>query len=117
MNDEIELVYNTRSRKKRFDTDFHARLATALNNDISVEISDDEDDDALEDDDNDQGDDNLRNDNASDIEDELIIEPNEILDSDEDEEESEEESEERIGNRSKNDDCFYGKDGTKWSKN
>lgn len=113
MNDEIELVYNTRSRKKRFDTDFHARLATALNNDISVEISDDEDDDALEDDDNDQGDDNLRNDNASDIEDELIIEPNEILDSDEDEEESEE----RIGNRSKNDDCFYGKDGTKWSKN
>lgn len=74
MNDEIELVYNTRSRKKRFDTDFHARLATALIKDISVEIIDDEDDDALEDDDNDQGDDNLRNDNASDIEDELIIE-------------------------------------------
>ena len=80
MGDEVEFVYNTRSRCRSLnDTDFHTRLAAALLNDKQHGNADqDEEVDSfgINDDDGDM--DYVPDEDASDIENELVIQPNEI---------------------------------------
>lgn len=121
MDDEVDMVYNTRLRRQSLDTDFHRRLANALANDLqrerdAEEIEESEDEDLYRLDFNDLHNmDYLPEEDASDIEQEDIIEANEILDSDDDDEGNmHDETQQSIA---ADDACFYGKDGTKWYKN
>lgn len=113
MSETVDFFYNTRQRQHKNDSNFNKRLSAALLNDIQSENEGDID----EIDPFDDGDDDLdadfvpSEDEASDIEDELVIEPNEIFDSDDDDDE-EENSEVHA-----NDEYFYGRDGTEWKKN
>ncbi|XP_025415575.1 piggyBac transposable element-derived protein 4-like [Sipha flava] len=98
---------------------FYERLATALVNDIERErnVEESEEIDEIElfpaDDDDCDVDYVPNEDDASDIENEVIIEPNDLVDSDEEFTESETQN----LCTSTSEECFYGKDGTKWEKN
>lgn len=118
MSEEIEVVYNTRSRGKRLSNELRVRLSLALSADLeSVRDVDELDDiDPFEDFDDDQDIDYIPDEDASDIEEELEIEPNELEDSDEELEEEQEE-EETLTPNERSDECFFGKDGTEWKKN
>lgn len=115
MSDKIEFVYNTRSKGKTLSKELRTRLSIALSNDLVSEENADEVDDAdpFDDGDDDRDGDYVPGEDASDIEDEILIEPNELADSD-GEEESNEET--RQTPSKKSDSFFYGKDGTEWKK-
>lgn len=119
MGDAVEFVYNTRLRSRSLSVDFYSRPTNALVIDMQQDNPDqDEEAEAIDQfDDGDHGDaDYVPNEDASDIEEDVIIEPNEIFDSDEEiVDETEEVAEVNVADR--DDGFFYGKDGTKWSKN
>lgn len=117
MSEEIDFVYNTRARGKRFSKELQTRLSLALSSDLeSVRDVDELDEiDIYADFDDDQDVDYIPEEDASDIEDELVIEPNELISTSDSEEEEEEETRERPKERS--DEYFYGKDNTEWKKN
>lgn len=106
MGEPEEFFYNTRSRNHRTNPNFNRRLSAALVSDIQSENEGDIDDiDPFADSDNEQDADYLPEEDASDIEDEFVIEPNEIVGSDE---ENEDQSDVQV----ENDEYFIGKDGT-----
>lgn len=119
MSDSVEFVYNTRLRSRILSVDFYSRLTNALVEDMQQNNPDqDEEAEAIDPfDDDDHGDENyVPDEDASDIEEDVMIEPNEIFDSDEEiVDETEEVTEVNVADR--DDGFFYGKDGTKWSKN
>lgn len=92
---EVEFIYNTRSRDGHIDTAFYEILAAALVKDIERErnVEESEEIDEIESfpaDDDDCDVDYVPNeDDASDIENEVIIEPNDLFDCDEEFTESE----------------------------
>ena len=117
MSEEINFIYNTRSSAQTFDAiDFYSRLDTALSNDIQNYLE--EDVDVVREinpyprygDENDL--DYYPDVDASDIEEDLVIEPNEVFNSDDEEEPIENQTTQQATT----DKCFYGKDGTKWNK-
>ncbi|XP_050338294.1 piggyBac transposable element-derived protein 4-like [Bactrocera neohumeralis] len=110
-------VYNTRLRSRNISADFYDRLTSALVNDIQNENNDvvREEVDPYESDDDDTDVDYVPFEDASDIENEIEIEPNEILDSDEEEVIDGVEEEERE-TPAATEISYYGKDGTEWKK-
>ncbi|XP_050339100.1 piggyBac transposable element-derived protein 4-like [Bactrocera neohumeralis] len=113
MIDEVEYVYNTLLCSRNISADFYDRLISALVNDIQNENNYvlREEVDPCESDDNDRDVDYVPFEDASDIENEIEIEPNEILDSDEEEVIDGVEEEERE-TPSATETSYYGKDGT-----
>jgi hypothetical protein len=108
MSDEIEYRYNTRSRGR----DNQEELRVALLRDISSENTEVEEE--VEPWIDDEETDWLPEEDASDIDDDYVIEPNELENSDDsDDGEATAESQAPEG---ENDSCFYGKDGTVWQK-
>lgn len=112
MEDQVQLIYNTRLRSRGLTKDFQTRFSKALLNDIQRGNDEDvkRDNDSFNPDDSDEY---LVEDDASDAEDDFVIKPNEIFHSDEDEDEMDEIHVEAHSQRSTN--ILYGKDGTKWN--
>lgn len=108
MSDEAEFVYNTRLRARSISTDFHGRLANALMRDFGNGSDDEEEEDRSHEEDVSAY---MPNEDASDIEDDLVIEPDENFESDD-----EEEGERQDVGPEETETCMYGKDGTKWEK-
>lgn len=112
-NEDIEFVYNTRSRRKN-DDNFRRRVSDILITNIQTEPTDyesgDEEDPLVDINDTRDLDFVPDDDDASDIEAEYEVEPNEISDSENDEEETPDQAQ-------SDNECFVGKDGTKWKKN
>lgn len=118
MAEIIELFYNTRSRRNRQNPALNKRLSDALISDIQTDSEFDEDGDEVdgfEDSDDDDIYYSFPNvEEASDVEDELIVEANELSESEDDGDEDE--CETNSDESSEDDTFFYGKDGTKWRK-
>lgn len=120
MSDEVEFIYNTRLRARSISTDFYTRLEQALSNDIQHgnperDESDEPVDSFFDEDDDDRDLNYLPEEDASDIETDMVIEANEITDSDEEIVEEDEEMPD-VRRPIETDTCFYGKDSTKWEK-
>lgn len=113
MNAELESLFNTR-RSRRTNPDFCMRIAEALANDLEHERAVEEGDEIEQFADEQYDDlDYFPNENdASDIENNLVIEPNESCDSEDDEEELPSQTVQQHSAE----EYFYGKDGTKWNK-
>lgn len=113
MSDEVEFVYNTRFRRQSLDAEYQSRLAAALVRDIRRQSEEEEeeivDDGAFQNDEDDGDIDFVLGEDASDIEDEIIIEANEIMDSDENDTPY-------VENREESEQNFFGRDGTIWRK-
>lgn len=114
MDETVEFVYNARLRRRSLDTDLQSRLAAALLNDIQRDNIDQGVGTAGDDINHDEGDEHafVPEDDASDIEEDMVIEPNELSDSEDDDEEREGEEQ-----PVEDENILYGKDGTQWSKN
>lgn len=86
MSDEVEFLYNTRPRRPGLDSNFHARLEAALSHDIQrnpeEEIDGIDVDDPFRVDEDGNDSDYVPEEDASDIETDIVIEPNKIIDSD-----------------------------------
>lgn len=111
MADELEFIYNTRLRS----ANLQPQLSEALVRDFQSQVEADENDDVFENDGDDTAD-YVPEDDASDIENDLEIEPNELYDSDEDVDEEEESGNDAEAANEVDSGCFYGKDGTKWNE-
>lgn len=105
MNEEIEFLYNTRSRTRSLDPNHQRKLAAAFSRDIEDDIEVDEENPF---DDSDDGD-YCPDDDASDVESELVVEPGEFI-------ESEEENDQEGKPQATSNEFYIGKDGTKWAK-
>lgn len=121
MGDEVEFIYNTRLRRRSLSVDFYSRLSSALMSDFERRNADEEEEAEVDPfstdgDDVDRDQNYVPEEDASDIDSEVEIEPNEIFDSDEEEEEEGEVPTDAAQQQQQKDGYFYGKDGTKWSK-
>lgn len=116
MENRVDYVYDTRLRRQSLDTEFHSRLAAAFTNPSEDSFHEEDSDEESAFDLGDVEDDDFLIENeASDVESDLVIETGETFDSDSDDDEGEDDSttEEEV---SRSDDCYYGKDGTEWKK-
>uniref|UniRef100_W8C4W2 Uncharacterized protein n=1 Tax=Ceratitis capitata TaxID=7213 RepID=W8C4W2_CERCA len=121
MSEELKFIYNTRLRSRSLSIDFYSRLSNAFVNDFNRNSENVEENLALND--YDDGDDSRDLDyvldgDASDVENELVIELNEIeiLDSDEEIEDEEQHATASVIQREATTESFFGKDGTEWKK-
>lgn len=110
-DDNIEFVYNTRLRRENLDVDFQSRLASAFLLDIRRDNIDDDDRDSHDVDDTEE--DFVLEYDASDAEEDFVIEPNGLSDSDSDDDDDDDDE---GAQREVDQNFFYGKDGTQWSK-
>ncbi|XP_031626214.1 piggyBac transposable element-derived protein 4-like [Contarinia nasturtii] len=115
MSDDIEFLYNTHQNDDDFDQTFYSRLEAIFAHDINEyhkRIGEDLEPIFMS---GDEGDEQYIpcEDEASDIENDLLVEPNEMIDSDDD---VDDDFTEEIQLETVSESFFYGKDGTKWHK-